>query len=116
MLHNVFTYEPYSGFSLVIDCKKFELDLKGRLGLCDPKDKNSEGVTVLGLFPKSLVLDLKGHEIIGNHDTEVLMDTESIIIAKRIRERLPNFVTEIEDNYDLGEFLKDTQMTKLIYF
>jgi hypothetical protein len=66
--------------------------MDGKLSLCDPKEKNVEGATVIAFYPRSYVLNIKGHEIIGNHDTEVLRDPDAYIIAKKIRERLPNYV------------------------
>jgi len=60
---------------------------------------------------------LFGHEVIGTQEVvDVTDNTEPEIIAKRIQEAIPNFVREIEDEYDLEEFLRDTTITKLLYF
>lgn len=75
LLENVFRYEPYSGFGLMVDCRKFEENLKGQMHLCDKAQKNEEGVTVIAFYPQSFMIDLKGHEMAGNHDTEVILDT-----------------------------------------
>lgn len=57
------------------------------------------------------------HEVLGTQEVlDVTDNTDAAVIAKRVRDAIPNFVKEIEDQYDLDEFLRDTTMTKLIYF
>lgn len=90
ILQNAFEREPFAGFALSVDCDKFENNLEGKMNLCK---KTSEGVRLIIFKPNTISLEFFGHEFLGTQlALDVTDNTESAVIAKRVRDAIPNFV------------------------
>lgn len=90
LLERVYEREPYAGFALSVDCDKFENNLEGKMNLCK---KSTTGVRLLLFKPNPITLSFFGHDILGTQDVvDVTDNTEPNVVAKRVREAIPNFV------------------------
>lgn len=68
----------------------------------------------------------KGHELSKNHDAQNLREMNTLVndefLAKVIRNEIADFVTYIEDNYDMEEFLekkgefRTSKKAKILFF
>ena len=95
---------------ILIDCSSFDFNLNNTMQLC-----NNEPEMML-FAPTGRIVSMLEHEMMEQH-SRVPMEGEISpeVLAKKIRDQIPDLIQVVEEEYDLHQFLDKIQ-TKVIYF